>query len=176
MFSVLHDLVFVELCYGFWAHLSEENDGINFEYFHDDIWNHESEVLNLIPESQNDGFFQEIKNSVESLKVVDVLVAGLEELLNVISDVLKVLFLLFLLFTLINSFGFVNVLKYGAFLLVSLVPVLYSFDSFYRAEFLIVYIGVMGDSNEGLMDVSLREDNSFTALDRLLILLFEFVL
>lgn len=171
---VAHDLFLWQAGFLFTvALLAEENDRLDFENFHNQIRNHLSEVLYLVPKAQNDCFFQEIENSIQNLKVVDALVAVLDEFLDIVSDVFQVLLFLFFFLTLINSLCLVNILNNWSFLFVGFVPVLYSFDSFDRTEFFIINIRVVRDSDKRLMNVCLWEKNSFVFCDWLLIFFFK---
>jgi hypothetical protein len=96
------------------------------------------------------------------LQIIDTLVTVFQECFNVVANVLKVLFFLFLFLTLINSFGLVDILHNRFFLFIGSVPVLYSLHSLDRIELLVIDICVMGNSDEGLVNVGLRKKDAFS--------------
>ena len=107
------------------------------------------EGLHLLPQSQNDGLFEEIEDSVEHAEVVWILVTFPEELADVIQNVFQILLFFLFFLTLENPFRFVDCL----FFLCLPVPKTYLLHSFYWFELLVVNVNIMGDPHERLLHV-----------------------
>lgn len=107
------------------------------------------------------------------MQVANALVAILQKRLYVIPYVFQVLLLLLLLLSLVHPLRLVYILYNRRLMLIGLVPILYPLHSLYKTELFIINIGVMSNSNEGLVNVSLWKQHRPTILNRPLILLLK---
>lgn len=98
---------------------TKELDVLDFVYSHDNERNKFAELLNALPESKNDSFFEQVEYCQEDAEVVVLLIAGFNKLLNIGQDVHQVTLFLFLFFSFEGPFCLVNLLLFVlAFLLV----------------------------------------------------------
>jgi len=145
----------------------EEDVALDFGDVFDEKRNDLSKLVNALPQAEDDGLLEEVEHRVKDLQIVDhvggVLIVSLQKFLNIGQEIREVGALLFLFLTLVHTLCLGDVLKLCHLLfLLETIPLDDLSDPANGRKVKVIDICVMGDANERLMDVGIRETLDLT--------------